>query len=197
MQAIQASYIFHHNEQRIRLQFKNHGPLNKLIKSIPAARWSRTYKSRHIPCNTILYKSFKNNLPEGCQLTEIKKVIDQQLSATNQKQITTVQQKPTANTTVQKKVLKSPPVLNDVNKEALQNLIKILTLKFYSTSTVKTYCNEFTAFLHAIKNVPVDIITPHELQRYILYCINTLKLSENTVHSRMNALKFYFEQVLH
>lgn len=29
------------------------------------------------------------------------------------------------------------------------------------------------------------------------YCINTLKLSENTIHSRINAVKCYFEQVLH
>jgi site-specific recombinase XerD len=35
------------------------------------------------------------------------------------------------------------------------------------------------------------------LFRYFLYCTNTLKLSENTLHSRINAVKFYFEQVLH
>ncbi len=29
-----------------------------------------------------------------------------------------------------------------------------------------------------------------------LYCIDHSKLSENTIHSRMNAVKFYFEQVL-
>ena len=72
MQAIRASYIFHRNEQRIRLQFENYGPLNKLIKSTTGARWSKTFKSWHIPCNISLYKSFKNNLPAGCLLTEIK-----------------------------------------------------------------------------------------------------------------------------
>ncbi len=34
------------------------------------------------------------------------------------------------------------------------------------------------------------------LRSYFLYCINTLKLSENTLHSRINAVKFYFGQVL-
>jgi len=29
-----------------------------------------------------------------------------------------------------------------------------------------------------------------------LYCINELKLSEATIHSRINAIKFYYEQVL-
>src|SRR5690606_39904666 len=35
------------------------------------------------------------------------------------------------------------------------------------------------------------------LRAYILYCINTLKISESQLHSRLNAIKFYFEQVLH
>jgi site-specific recombinase XerD len=30
-----------------------------------------------------------------------------------------------------------------------------------------------------------------------LYCINNLKVSESLIHSRLNAIKFYFEQVLH
>ncbi len=75
MQTIQASYIFHRNEQRIRLLFENYGPLNKLIKSIRGARWSKTYKSWHIPRNKTLYNSFKNNLPDGCHLTEVKEAV--------------------------------------------------------------------------------------------------------------------------
>ena len=34
------------------------------------------------------------------------------------------------------------------------------------------------------------------MRRYIHYCISELKLTENTVHSRLNALKFLYEQVL-
>lgn len=72
MKAVQASYIFHHDEKRILLQFENCALLNKLIKSIPGARWSRTYKSWHIPCNNLLYNTFKNNLPGTYRLTEKK-----------------------------------------------------------------------------------------------------------------------------
>ena len=61
MQTIQASYIFHKNEQRIRLQFENYGSINKLVKSISGARWSKTYKSWHIPCDKKLYSNFKKN----------------------------------------------------------------------------------------------------------------------------------------
>jgi len=44
--------------------------------------------------------------------------------------------------------------------------------------------------------VPVQDLQPQHLQRYIVYCIKE-GLSENSVHSRINALKFYYEQVLH
>ena len=50
--------------------------------------------------------------------------------------------------------------------------------------------------LQLLKNKPVSKLTSDEIKRYILYCINTLQLSENTIHSRLNAIKFYFEQVL-
>src|SRR5690606_34178371 len=39
-------------------------------------------------------------------------------------------------------------------------------------------------------------LSSERVRSYFLYCINTLKLSETSIHSRMNALKFYFEQVL-
>ena len=48
-----------------------------------------------------------------------------------------------------------------------------------------------------LKEVPVDTLTPERLRAYILYCVKDLELSENTIHSRINAIKFYFEQVLH
>lgn len=38
---------------------------------------------------------------------------------------------------------------------------------------------------------------PDRLRQYLLHCTNDLKLSESTLHSRINACKFYFEKVLH
>ncbi|MBL0356796.1 MAG: site-specific integrase [Chitinophagaceae bacterium] len=72
----------------------------------------------------------------------------------------------------------------------------LLTLKGYSPNTQKTYKNEFSIFLQQLKNVNVQEMTPERLSAYLLYCHRHLKLSENTIHSRLNALKFYYEQVL-
>ena len=73
---------------------------------------------------------------------------------------------------------------------------KQLQLKAYSRSTIRTYLNELSAFLSILGPVPADSITPNRLSDYFVYCLNKLRLSENTLHSRINALKFYYEQVL-
>jgi integrase/recombinase XerD len=69
-------------------------------------------------------------------------------------------------------------------------------LKAYSPSTIQTYRNEFLQLLKLLKQKPVSELTSGELRRYFLYCFEKLKLTENTLHSRINAIKFYFEQVL-
>lgn len=74
---------------------------------------------------------------------------------------------------------------------------EVLQMKAYSPSTIKTYMIEFAQLLYILKDVPVDSLGYDRLRAYILYCINTLKISESQLHSRLNAIKFYFEQVLH
>lgn len=83
------------------------------------------------------------------------------------------------------------------NQPALRLFIETLQLKAYSESTIRTYRNEFAQLLYVLKSVQVNQLDALKLRGYFLYCIETLKLAENTLHSRMNAVKFYFEQVLH
>ena len=86
--------------------------------------------------------------------------------------------------------------ISPINQRAFYALIDTLKMKYYSESTIKTYQNEFAQLLYVLKDKNVDELGSERLKSYFLYCINTLKLSENTLHSRINAIKFYFEQVL-
>jgi integrase/recombinase XerD len=86
------------------------------------------------------------------------------------------------------KVEASEATLNkicDTNQLALQKLIETIQLKGYSQSTLNTYRNEFIQLLIIIKHKPVETLSAERLRNYFLYCINTLKLSENTIHSRI------------
>lgn len=86
--------------------------------------------------------------------------------------------------------------IHAVNKSALQKYVETLQLKAYSPKTITTYKNEFTQLLNILKDRSVEELDANRLRDYFLYCTNTLKLSENTLHSRINAVKFYFEKVL-
>ena len=89
-----------------------------------------------------------------------------------------------------------PGALSEENRVAFTEYVTLLQLKAYSNSTIRTYKNEFGAFLMVLKLKSAASITPEELKRYMIYCTVTLKLGENSLHSRLNALKFYYEQVL-
>ena len=86
--------------------------------------------------------------------------------------------------------------IRPVNLAALKRMHELLLLKSYSPNTIRVYCVEFAQLLYLLKDTPVDTLTPERLRGYFLYCVTKLKLSENIIHSRMNAIKFYFEQVL-
>ena len=53
-----------------------------------------------------------------------------------------------------------------------------------------------TQLLTILNTIPADYLTPEHLKRYLVHYYEKLKLSENTLHSRINAMKFYYEQVL-
>ena len=102
----------------------------------------------------------------------------------------------TALSVQQQKIQTSSIRLSANNKAQLLLYLEQLALKKYSKSTLQTYRNEFMQLLQLLKDVHVQDLTPEHLKRYMLYCVVKLQLSENTLHSRLNALKFYFEQVL-
>ena len=86
--------------------------------------------------------------------------------------------------------------IDEINQPALSKMVEILQLKAYSKNTINTYRNEFAQLLYTLKERNVDELDAERLRSYFLYCVNELKLSENTLNSRINAVKFYFEVVI-
>lgn len=87
--------------------------------------------------------------------------------------------------------------ISDVNRRELFRLVEQLELKAYSPNTIKTYSLEFAQWLYILKELPAYDINPEQVRSYILYCVRNLKMSESHIHSRLNAIKFYYEKVLH
>lgn len=204
MQNIRLKALLHRNAECIGIYFDKNIVLEKIIRRQPAAKWSKTNTCWYIPLTETAYHLLLKDLKE-------KAVVDNaalKAYLEKKKQVTTVlSNQPVLPVNPQNQTTKKPapvkPVsktvawrLCDENLKALQNFIEILKLKSYSASTIKTYTNEFLQLLQLLKNKPADDLTVADLKRYMVFAMDKQGISENTAHSRLNALKFYYEQVL-
>ena len=85
--------------------------------------------------------------------------------------------------------------INEVNQKAFSDFIDQLKLKAYSKNTIRTYITEFGHLLRILRTFPVDDLSEDRLKDYFLYCLEKEKIKENHLNSRINAVKFYYEQV--
>lgn len=83
------------------------------------------------------------------------------------------------------------------NQEAFRLYCEQLQLKAYSENTITIYVSEFLHLLDILKSHPVDNLTPSRLKDYFLYCVQVLNMKERKMNGKINAIKFYFEKVLH
>ena len=160
---------------------------------MPGVRWSQTNKCWYIPLNSGLYNSACKALNGKAELdiTALKEYLEKR-----KKIVATAPS--VSEKTITKPIPSSSPVwkLSRENLEALERIVQLLKLKAYSESTIRTYRNEFMQLLQLLNKKPVNELTTDDLRRYMVYAMEKEGIKENTAHSRLNALKFYFEQVL-
>ena len=178
--------IIHRGESRILVLFDFDAKKTAKLRENTDAKWSRTYKGWHIADTTL--NRIKCKLPQ---------TNSQLINPTNINEITTRKstEKPEKNVLPSNNE-NSSAIINNVNKHVLVNMRQHLILKAYSSSTQKTYLNEVQSFLQTIGKHAADTFSVQKIKDYLQYCFEKLHLSENTLHSRINSLKFYYEQVL-
>jgi site-specific recombinase XerD len=84
---------------------------------------------------------------------------------------------------------------NKSTQSYIETYSKTLQLKGYSISTQKTYLGEFSQFLQFFEHKNANELTHKDVNQYFWHCIHKLKLSENQIHSRINAVKSYYRFV--
>lgn len=165
--------------------------LNKIIKKLKGARWSQTYKCWYLPLSKESYELLCVSLKNKVLLntTSLKRYLNQRKSPTS------------TGASEQKRMFavpkEKPHTLSAENEQALYQLVQHLKLKAYSSATIRTYRNEFMQLLQLLQHRPVSQLSPDDIRRYMVYAMEQQGIKEHTAHSRLNALKFYFEQVLH
>ena len=192
-------------QELIGIYFENHGSLNVLLRKIKITRWSQTHKCWYVPLSRDCYKLVCEALQGKAELDS--RALKTFLEKRKSEQGAAVPVVPTKGLVRNpglrvEKISQANERSNQVNRIGAANahvlpaMKEWLVLKAYSSSTIRTYLNEMTQLLVLLKEIPADDLNPAQLRRYLVYCFEKMGLQENTLHSRINALKFYYEQVL-
>lgn len=206
MQTVILKPLQHGGKECIGIYFEKKAVIQSAIQKGAAAKWSKTHSCWYVPCTGENYLQLKTALKNKAELkiSELKKFLLEKRK-NNPAHPSSIQKKLVLKTEIKKNTAipsrpstqrNYPHTLNKENTGALQQFKQMLALKSYSPSTIRTYTNEFVQFLNTIKEKPAHEFTTARIKDYMQYCSEKLKLSENTLHSRINALKFYYEQVL-
>lgn len=164
----------------------DHFAINAIVKKL-GALWSKTHRCWHLPLNNASFQ------PLVTGLNGIARIDRSRMD----KYLATLKAQPKNQHHTEKTDTASAMVLLPHHEATIKQYKQQLVLKGYSTSTIKTYVNEFSQFLGHIRHYHAEDFSTQRLKDYLQYCLEKLGLKENTIHSRMNAMKFYYEQVLH
>jgi integrase/recombinase XerD len=197
MTEIKLYIAFHNNKERLFAGFKYNAAINKLIQAIDSAKWSQTKKQWHFNVEKQKAELIKQKT-KGIATLDTS-VLKQQLLKRKQiasiKSGSPVKSAPTS-THLNISTIKAFNI-NDKNLLQLDLLIKTLHLKAYSQNTIALYRSEVLCLMRLLQNRNIESLTQNQIKSYLLWLLQTKNYSEAKVHTAINALKFYFEQVLH
>ena len=195
MRTVSLRPLLHRGQENIAVCYEQDHAINNQVRKLKGVRWSQAHRCWYVPLNESSIQSIYKTL-EGIAITD-DCLLKAYVQKKNEVVKASIDPRPARSSTRSTIAANSPAwKLNNENLAALQKFIEELKLKAYSASTIKTYRNEFLQLLQLLGNKAVNELTPDDLRRYFIYCFEKLKLTENTLHSRINAIKFYFEKVL-
>ncbi|HRG83642.1 MAG TPA: tyrosine-type recombinase/integrase [Chitinophagaceae bacterium] len=214
MRKVTLKPLLHKGAEWIGIYFELSHALNVILRKQMAANWSVSNKCWYVPLNLSslekihqllggkaaiedqAVKELLNSNQSIKSKTEPPENISQPGPSSSREKISSGN---TGSVPFKRQTEKREPFVEkvyEINSGVLPRMEQELILRGYSPSTRKTYLNEVRVFLGAIRNHAADEFMVQRLRDYLQYCLEKLKLSENTLHSRINALKFYYEKVL-
>ena len=164
----------------IGVRIPHHAGLIERIKRVPQSRWVPQFKIWVIPYETAIWQCFKQQFYKWESAADLE-LIHPLFPARK-----TVK--------VERKGMKTQPLLS--HQPQLDRLFEQLTLRRYSIHTRKTYLSFFRQYLVFLEGRSPDDVEEQSIRSFIIWGIQERKWSESAQNQAINALKFYYEQVL-
>ena len=163
--------------------------LNNAVRKLKNVRWSSTNGCWYLPCNR---ESYTLLCSAAANLADVDISLLRQYLCQKRGFVTD------ANLPVHKAttaVIQQHP-LSQQNLLALIAYRNLLTVKKYSEDTIRNYCNAFHHLLRLLGAINVDDLNKERLQSYLLWLVEKKNCSTSYLNTTINAIKFYYEQVL-
>jgi integrase/recombinase XerD len=202
--------LHHRGKECIGIYFENYTSVNNVIRNDAGAKWSDTRKTWY----TFLTREDHKKLIDSLRgkaiieqsalykyLSDKKRIRQEAINVSaihlsRYRRLAAADKEAPPSGAVIPAKRSVPEAIHLVNAHVLPAILQMLRLKAYSESTIKIYITEMRQLLLKLGPIRADDLKPEHLKRYLVYCFEKLQLKENTLHSRINALKFYYEQVL-
>ncbi len=210
METVELLPILHRGSEKILMVYPQLQRLEIVARKLKGIKWSRTYKGWYLPMSGENHRSIRQAFESVAILKETvlqdylriqKAVADTGLRKAKAEIVQPVapgHMPVVTSMAAAGHPLPAPTVahkLSEANLASLAKMVDELYLKSYSASTIKTYRSEMLVFMQVLGRHDAANLTTADVKRYLLQCI-TAGVSENSMHSRINALKFFYEQVL-
>ena len=192
MAEIIIQHIFHRGGEQAAIFFKYNREIEKKVRTIKGVKWSQTNKCWYIPLEKKVCEHAIQVLKKAATV-DTAPLRDYLLK---RKQVITLKNNGPANKPVKitEQTFQTYALSNE-NAVELDKFIKTLQLKAYSPNTIRLYKGELLLLLRLLGNYPVYKLTISHIKSYLLWQIKKKQYSETKVHTAVNAIKFYFEQV--
>jgi integrase/recombinase XerD len=156
--------VNHYGNTVAGLFFERNFQLQKVLRTIPGVRFSRTCACWIVPFRPGLEKEIEDALRSIAEV-DVTALVPKEDSV--------------------------------VIKECPEAFREMLVRKRYGSSTIKNYVAQFTAFINHFPEVSIDNLQQEHIKKYMHYLIEVKRVSSSTQNVVINAIKFYYEQVLH
>jgi integrase/recombinase XerD len=191
--AIKIQPYFEGETKRIGVNMHPYNPNFKTefidkIKKVFGRQWCVTHKIWHIPYQKDAYTTLKKLFATANFVVLTDEI--KGLSVAEKAAILAI----TKPAEAAKKAVFNPQTLSFYSE--LLRLEEVLRIKRYALSSVKTYKSAFTNFLHFYNDTDPRTLSDDDIRRYILHQINVCNIKERTQNTIINAIKFYYENVL-
>ncbi|MCH8318442.1 MAG: site-specific integrase [Bacteroidetes bacterium] len=196
---IQLSQLYHRGKNQIRIDFDYDRYLITIVKQVDGVRWSQTNKCWYVENNPEnlkrIFEVFKGKAWVAGTLLFDKKAKREGKST----EVKDKNQKTEGKSSIEAAVKqgnRAKPRDYPIVKPCPQEYINKLKRRRYGKSTISTYTSLFTDYINYYPKKGPESITEEEIKDYMLYLVDKKGVSYSTQNQAVNAIKFYYEQVL-